>query len=110
MNARRLDSSDSTLANATLELHPGDYRLTISGVGDSQDYGFRLLDFGDATSISMDTVISSSLNRFPNEPAKWVNGVSLAGSATNGAMDISSPTDAIYFPSEVLDGATNFTV
>lgn len=52
-------SDSSNVAQAVIELTPGDYRLTIEGTGETQDYSFRLLDISDATPIVFDTATTS---------------------------------------------------
>jgi len=52
-------SDSSNVAQAVIELTPGDYRITIEGTGETQDYSFRLLDISDATPIVFDTATTS---------------------------------------------------
>ena len=61
VNARRFDRTDSfSVVQSVIELTPGDYRLTIAGVGEAQDFAFRLLDIADATAIGFDTPVTST--------------------------------------------------
>ncbi len=59
---RPFQQSDSQNGLSVLNLVAGDYTLRVDGSGDaSGDYGFRLLDLGEATQLQRDTVISGDL-------------------------------------------------
>lgn len=58
------------------ELLPGDYTLTIQGVGDAvRDYRFRLLDFEDAPDLEVDAPNPVDLNPASSTRAFRVSGV-----------------------------------
>ncbi|MCB2039727.1 MAG: hypothetical protein KDH48_02430, partial [Rhodoferax sp.] len=69
--------SDSQNGLSVLDLVAGDYTLRVDGSGDaSGDYGFRLLDLGNAVALERDTVITGELT-----PATETNAYQFSASA-----------------------------
>ncbi|MCB2003664.1 MAG: LamG domain-containing protein, partial [Rhodoferax sp.] len=74
---RPFQQSDSQNGLSVLDLVAGDYTLRVDGSGDaSGDYGFRLLDLGNAVALERDTVITGELT-----PATETNAYQFSASA-----------------------------
>jgi hypothetical protein len=63
VNNENFQSTDSFDGNPVLNLGPGNYTLTIDGVGDGKGaYSFRVLDLASATPATVGTPVSGTLS------------------------------------------------
>ena len=122
VNSFNFDGSDSVFfaSPSALDLPPGDYVLTVNGVGDTDaDYAFRLLNLASASPVTLGTSTSGTINPANETDAYRFTGaagdqISITKETGNGAgsvfLRILDPSGRLLAAPSYFGGTTSFTL